>query len=317
MTPTYTESQHYENLAFHYANEAILLKCNASVHVEAFDDAVFWEKTFTYFLPDKKFNFIYHSLTPSGSDATGVKHCLKYKDYLSNRFFICIDSDYRYLMQEPNINSANFIFQTYTYSIENHFCYASKLNTIAEKCTGIADMIFDFEAFLLAYSQTVYEAFIWHLHFLKQGNNTSFSKDDFNRILSLNGMPGFSINNNGEAIINELSTRCNTKAAELTAKYPLVDIETEQRHFATLGLTRDNAYLYVRGHNLFDLIVEIGKKVNDILLAQQRQSLGITGEAIAQLYAKSIKFEDKLKEEIIFEGYEEIERVGTEIKTIF
>jgi hypothetical protein len=65
-----------------------------------------------------------------------------------------------------------------------------------------------------------------------------------------------------------------------------------------------------------DLERKLKKEVNDTLLAQQRQSLGITGEAIAQLYAKSIKFEDKLKEEIVFEGYEEIERVGREITQI-
>lgn len=316
MTPTYTESQHYENLAFHYANAAILLKCDASVHVEAVDDAVFWEKTFTHFLPYKKFIFIWASNTPSGNETTGFAQCLKYKNYLSKHFFICIDSDYRYLLQEAGISPANFVFQTYTYSIENHLCYAAKLNTIAEQCTGVADAIFDFEAFLLAYSHAVYEAFIWHLYFLKLGDVDTFSKDEFNRILSLNGMPGFSIINNGEVIINELTTRCNTKVAELKATYPLVNLATEQAHFTALGLTRENTYLYVRGHNLYGMIVKLGKEVNDTLLAQQRQSLGITGEAIAQLYAKSIKFEDKLKEEIVFEGYEEIERVGREITQI-
>jgi len=316
MIPNLPESEHYEYWANYYANAAIEYELTAYVHVEAFDDAIFWEKTFTYLLPDKKFNFIYHSLTLFGSDATGVRHCLKYKDYLSKRFFICIDSDYRHLLQEADISPANFIFQTYTYSIENHLCYAAKLNTIAAQCTGVADKIFDFEAFLLAYSHAVYEAFIWHLYFLKQGDVDTFSKDEFNMILSLNGMPGFSINNNGEVIINELTARCNTKVAELKATYPLVNLATEQAHFTALGLTRENTYLYVRGHNLYDMIVKLGKEVNDTLLAQQRQSLGITGEAIAQLYAKSIKFEKKLKEEIVFEGYEEIERVGREISTL-
>lgn len=125
-----TESQHYEHWANYYAGEAVLLKFDATIHVEAFDDSVFWEKTLNNYTSGKKFNFIYHSLTPSGSDATGVNHCLKYKDYLNKRFFICIDSDYRYLLQEAGISSANLIFQTYTYSIENHLCYAKKLNSI-------------------------------------------------------------------------------------------------------------------------------------------------------------------------------------------
>lgn len=310
-----TESQHYEYWANYYAGEAVLLKYDASVHVEAFDDAVFWEKSFTHFLPDKKFNFIYHSLTPSGSDATGVSHCLKFRDYLSKQFFICIDSDYSYLLQDEGINVSNFIFQTYTYSIENHLCYAAKLNAITEQCTGIANMVFDFETFLLAYSQAVYEAFIWHLYFLKQGDVDTFSKEEFNRILSLNGMQGFNVNNNGVAIINKLQTRCSTKTAQLKLSFPEVDLQTEKVYFAELGLNQENAYLYVRGHNLYDLIVKIGKVVNNQVLSLAAARLR-NQQAVIELYAKATPFLRELERVIVFNGYEEIIKVGTEIAKI-
>lgn len=316
MKPRLTEYKHFESKANYYASIANGTVFKASIHLEDAVDVIFWKPLFNNIFPEAKFNFIYESESLLGNKTSGCEQCLKYKNYLSNRFFICIDSDYRYLLQEADISPANFIFQTYTYSIENHLCYAAKLNTIAEQCTGVTNTIFDFEAFLLAYSYAVYEAFIWHLYFLNQGDVDSFCKDEFSRILSLNGIQGFSIHNNGEVILNELITRCNTKVAQLKATHPLVNLEKEQTHFISLGLNRDTAYLHVRGHNVFDLIVKIGKEVNDTLLAQQRKSLGITGEAIAQLYTKSIKFEDKLKEEIVFEGYEEIERVGREISTI-
>ena len=307
-----TESQHYEYWANYYAGEAILLQYNASVHVEDFDDAVFWQKTFTHFLPDKKFNFIYHSLTPSGSDATGASHCLKFKDYLNNQFFVCIDSDYRYLLQEVDICPANFIFQTYTYSIENHICYKSKLNAIPEKCTGIANSVFDFEAFLLAYSNAIYEAFIWHLYFLRNEDVVTFSKDEFNHIISLNGMAGFSINNNGKAIINELISRCNFKTAQLRAAFSQVDLVAERAHFDSLGLKEDNAYLYVRGHNVFDLIVKTGKEVCSQLLSLKKAQLS-TAHEISELYAKATPFLRELESVIVFEGYEEINKIKKEI----
>jgi len=309
-----TESQHYEYWANYYAGEAILLKCEASVHVEAFDDAVFWKKTFTQFAPNKKFNFIWASNIPSGNKSTGSAQCLKYKNYLSNRFFICIDSDYRYLLQDADTLNHHFILQTYTYSIENHLCYAAKLNEIAEKCTGIANTVFDFEAFLLAYSHAVYEAFIWHLNFLKQGDNTSFCKEEFNRILSLNGMPGFSNNNNGEVIINELTTRCNTKVAQLRATHPLVNLATEQAYFDALGLNQDNTYLFTRGHNLFDLIVKIGKEVNNLLLTTQAAALTDPQE-IAELFARATPFQRELERVVVFEGYEEMAKIENKIKT--
>jgi hypothetical protein len=314
MTPAYTQNQHYENLAFYYANAAILLKCVASVHVEAFDDAVFWEKTFTYFVPDKKLNFIWASNTPSGNETTGSAQCLKYKNYLSNRFYICIDSDYRYLLQVEGIDATNFIFQTYTYSIENHLCFTSKLNAIAKKCTGVEAVVFDFEAFLLTYSRAIYDTFIWHLHFLRNGDFETFSKEEFNRILSLNGMPGFSINNNGESIIYELSMRCNSKMAQLRITHPNVDLIPEKAHFTALGLNQDNVYLYIRGHNLFDLILKTGNEVNNRILKIEFNRLE-NNELAHTLYAKTTPFQRELERVIVFEGYPEIEKVGNDISS--
>lgn len=312
-----TESQHYELWADYYAGEAILLKCVASVHVEDFEDAVFWEKTLNNYTSGKKFNFIYHSLTPSGSDATGVNHCLKYKDYLNDRFFICIDSDYRYLLQKTEISATNYIFQTYTYSIENHLCYKTKLNLIPEKCTGVANTVFNFEAFLFAYSNAVYEAFIWHLYFLRNGNNTAFSKDEFNGIIHLlQVIPNYDIENGGAAVISVLSTRCNEKIDSLKVQHSDVDIETEKAYFQQLGVTRDNTYLFVRGHNLFDLVIEIGNHVNSIQLSQEKQRLADNRGAIMRLYSRATPFKRELEREIVADGYGEMERIGREIRTM-
>ncbi|MBP6611229.1 MAG: DUF4435 domain-containing protein [Paludibacter sp.] len=316
MTPKLNEKKHFESKANYFASIADGTVFNASIHLEDRIDEVFWKPLFNAIFPDSRFNFIFESDSIIGNKTSGCEQCLKYKDYLSKRFFICIDSDYRYLLQESNISAANFIFQTYTYSIENHLCYASKLNAVPEQCTGVENVLFDFENFLLQYSNALYEAYSWHLYFIKRGDSEIFSKEDFNKILSLNGMPDFNINNNGSDFIKELTARCNSKVAELKSKNHLVDIEPEQMYFESLGLTRDNTYLYIRGHNLFDLIVKIGKQVNDALLLKQRFKMEMNGEAIAKLYAQSTKFEDKLKEEIVFEGYPEIEKIKHEIRSI-
>lgn len=307
-----TEAQHYQYWASHFAGEAILLRKDASVHVEDFDDAVFWEKTFTHILPGKEFNFVWASNSFSGNLSTGCAQCLKYKDYLSERFFICIDSDYRYLLQDAGMTAAHHIFQTYTYSIENHLCFATKLNAIPEKCTGIPNTVFDFEAFLLAYSLTVYDALIWHLYFLRIGDIRTFSKNDFQLILSLTGMRGFSINTHGAAIISELTNRCATKVDQLTTAHPSIDIDAEKSYFATLGLLPHNAYLYVRGHNLFELIKKIGKELNNQLLASKATRL-TNPQQIQELFAKSTPFERELERQIVFDGYNEMEKIKSDI----
>lgn len=315
MITAYSEEEFYKLQANDIAAQAIINQLDAYVHVEGNIDVDFWKMIFQKFSPKLKLNFIWETRSPHSEKSSGVYHCLKYKNYLSNRFFICIDSDYRYLLHDEGINVSDFIFQTYTYSIENHLCYAAKLNAIPEKCTGIANTVFDFEIFLLSYSRAVYEAFIWHLFFLKQGDITSFSKEDFNRILSLNGMIGFNVNNNGEAIINELQTRCTTKTAQLKLSFPEVDLQTEKVYFAELGLNQENAYLYVRGHNLYDLILKIGKEVNNQVLSLEASRLA-NEQAIAKLYAQATPFQRELEKVIVFEGYKEIERIGREISNI-
>jgi hypothetical protein len=319
MIPSYSEQQHYENWAIYFANSAIALRCAASVHVEAFDDAVFWEKVMNYSTSySKKFNFIWHSLTPSGSDATGVSHCLKFKPYLSAQFLICIDSDYRYLLQDSDISAANYIFQTYTYSIENHLCFSGKLNDLPQKSTGLQNTVFNFDTFLKDYSQAIYDALIWHLYLLKQGDVTTFSINEFIQIFQLlQPAGGYDIEHNGQAIIDELSHRCATKINAIITQFHTVDIEKEKIYFDAIGVFPENAYLFVRGHNLYDLISRIGNKVNERLMSIEKAKLQGSSAEIKKLYENSTSFKFELDKEIVFERYVEIERIRLDVKSIF
>ena len=58
--------------------------------------------------------------------STGCGQCLKYRGFLNQRFFVCMDSDIRYLRGE-NITVTDRFIQTYTYSWENHCAYFERL----------------------------------------------------------------------------------------------------------------------------------------------------------------------------------------------
>lgn len=308
-------NQHYENLAIHYRGAATLLKCKASIHVEDFEDAVFWERIFHHFLPENKYNFIYYSQSPKGYKTTGCEQCLKYKSFLDKQFFICIDSDYRYILQEQEICISNFILQTYTYSIENHLCFAMKLNRISEKCTGIKNFIFDFEVFLANLSNTVYELFIWHLHFLKQNNESTFSRKDFINTININNTTNFNIQDNAKAYLNNIKSKCNAKIAELTSIHGTVDLEKDRNHLAALGLHPNKTYLYVRGHNLFDLIVKIGNTIINQVLILEKMKIDNPQKA-KELFAQITPFKRELERVIEFNGYDEITKIKEDIFAI-
>lgn len=317
MVPRFSESQHYQYWAIHYAGESVLKQCDASVHVEAEADALFWKKIFKHFAPGKRFNFVYQSLTPRGSMATGVSHCLKYKAYLSKRFFICIDSDYRYVMQSVGFTPRQFVFQTYTYSIENHFCYARMLNHLNEKSTGgIPNTLFDFEIFLTQYSQTIYETLVWHLYLVRR-NEKAFSKNEFSQIIQLQqSAPYYDIKHNGEAVIHELSRRCKLKLAEITEKFPQISIEAEKERLALLGLLPHTAYWYVRGHNLFDLICAIGIEVNNQLF-RQLNTRQWPKSAKRKIYEREVRFKTCLDNHIVFDDYYPMKKIKEDIESFF
>ena len=111
--------------AEYYSNIAILDRSfKSSVYLEDESDIYFWDIMLQKHRPGKYY-YICH--TKKGKTPGGCKECLKFRNFLSDRFFICIDSDLKYLSKEKDINAQNFILQTYTYSWENHFCYAPKL----------------------------------------------------------------------------------------------------------------------------------------------------------------------------------------------
>lgn len=135
---------HRKWAAFH-SNECLLKKLDAVVRVEGKTDKPFWEAVFAHFAKRVRVISGEHG---SQKQPGGKQECLKYLPHLSNRFFICIDSDYDYVKQaQPAHNAKNFVLQTYTYAIENH--YLASNNKL--------------QGFLRQYSNAIYGAFLAHL----------------------------------------------------------------------------------------------------------------------------------------------------------
>lgn len=167
---------------------------------------------------------------------------MKYVDFFSSRFFACIDSDLKYLNQ--TLPQSAYLIQTYTYSWENHCVCSEALrqNYAIAVANGATD--FDFHAFVAEYSRLVYEPLLAVLENtispreLWQSINIQYNAGDEND----GGNPIL------EKITNNIETIGNINPSQDTvAKY-------EQ-----LGLKEQTAYLYVRGHNIFNTLNSIGR----------------------------------------------------------
>lgn len=244
----------YQEQAQFFANVPLMQSgIIASVHLEDKDDETFWNSMLQNGHPGKYY-FVTHSRSPKGFDTQGCEQCLKYRPYLNKRFFICIDSDMRYLLQEEGIDAANYVCQTYTYSWENHYCEASDLQRRFVKACHDKAATFDFQQFLTALSEVLYEPLLLLLYCLR--NDIS----DFNMRMFSACVPNqcrrVELADNGRMLIERIAKNFEPHLNSSFAK--LVDLDAEKEYCQNLDVNEQNAYLCVRGHNIFDLIAYIG-----------------------------------------------------------
>lgn len=222
------------------------------VHLEDEEDKVFWDTVLQRGRPGHYF-YVSYSKSEKGNDTKGCDQCLKYKQYLSERFFICIDSDLRYLLSNSSLPVTPFIIQTYTYSWESHYCDAASLQSSVEaNSTGFG---FDFSIFLTNLSHALYQPLLLLL-FCKRNEISYLKENEFRQIIK-NQCSWKESQNNGQGYVAYLQSRFT----------PLItgadsigfDPAEESARYASMGLNLDNAYLHVRGHNIYDLVSYIGR----------------------------------------------------------
>ena len=318
MFPTVdiNKEKYYYHAAKRFMMDAQMLRCRAAIHVEDKDDILFWSKIFNHFRPRDRFHFIAGSRNERGNETKGVTQCLKYLKFLGPKFFICIDSDYRYLLQEREMSIKHFVFQTYTYSFENHHCYGKGLNEICQRITTLPNTIFDFDRFIKAFSRIIYELFLWHLYFLV-ADPKRFPISEFNELITPRWRgPHPDIRHNAQRLLQELQQRIRQKTNYLHRKYPTADLDMLKEKYENLGLVTENTYFFVRGHNVYDLIYSLHKEVCKKILRSARESSGKEISKI-NLFGYRNSIDEQLKKNLHFGAYPAILKIEEDIRSFF
>lgn len=280
----------YEKAARGLAASTILYGVDSIVHVEDKDDIWFWQQ----FLPKYRagrYKFLPATTNEKGNRTTGCTQCLKYKDFLSQSFFICIDSDLRHLQSEA-LSAENGILQTHTYSWENHCAFASKLQQFFEEYTH-KEKNFNFILFLQRYSEIVYQPFLLMLYQERKELN-DFDRNKFKQCISLQYKQGDE-EYNGRQFLERLSAGLAEAAKEIMDNCGF-DFKKESAFYAAKGMQEANAYLYVRGHCLYNSLVSIGAKLCE---------------------GTGVDFEQNiLKSALAFEQYDEISNIKADIRKL-
>ena len=248
------------------------------VYVESYDDVFFWRSVLGRYEDDK---LTFDIMLPSRNQhldrgkKAAISNMLK---GVGRDMIACVDADYDYILQGSTEMSRQmlenpYIFHTYAYAIENFQCYAKGLHETCVMVTLNDHRIFNFERFLLSYSQTIWPLFVWHVVFLQRRKMTMhFDMCEFNKVVVL---PSVRIQNPKWAI-EYLSKKVRAKIFQLERRFPkLKDALPEtERMLRDLGINDNNTYLYIQGHHLFDLVVSpVVQTVCDILRNEQENDI--------------------------------------------
>lgn len=107
----------FKDVAKRLAASTLLYKVDSVVHVEDKDDIWFWEQLLLKYRPGR-YKFKPATMNEKGNRTAGCAQCLKYKGFLSQKFFICIDSDLRRLaVYLANLHTSflcNLIYPTFS-----------------------------------------------------------------------------------------------------------------------------------------------------------------------------------------------------------
>lgn len=279
----------YEIQATSFSNIPLMKpKYKAVVHLESEEDEFFWDKLLQEASPSQYY-YVYHSKSDNGLESKGCEQCLKYRPYLNSKFFICIDSDLRYLLEEKDLNVAHFVLQTYTYSWENHLCESLHLK---KRLTDIAEVDFDFTVFLRSLSAAVYKPLLVLLYSQRTGKNM-LNQKQFRTSLPTQ-LKGEEMSDSGGLYVEHLNARFENYIKD--AKSQGWDEQGEIARYEKLGLNANNAYLHIRGHELFNMVQYIGTRIC------MNQQISFTN--------------DVLKKDVPSSGYWEVEKILEDIKEI-
>lgn len=265
-----------------YQNLARTIRYQAVVHLEDKEDEYFWDYQLQSVRPGR-YRYLYYSKSNKGTDSRGCEQCLRFRPYLTDRFFICIDSDLRLLRGERGLAATNHIAQTYTYSWENHLCEATHLNKRKDK--AITDSDFDLQLFLQSFSKIVYMPLLYLIQYgADSKTNQMWNISKFNSCIPLQPSRTDLIDN-GAVYLAKVKDNFNKALADLPNEAKKVE-----------SITEENAYLHIQGHQLNKLVMHIGSML-----------CGRTAIAFKT---------DILDKSLHINGYDEIDSLQSDLKTI-
>lgn len=299
--------------AQYFKDSLFQLEKDIGVRVENPNDIDFWDFTFRKALPNSRLEFFPQCHGYPSSGTTGKDCVLLLKDYADKELVLCVDSDYDYLLENDFQNS--FIFQTYVYALENYWSYAEGLKNILEKTTNTEGIDIDLMAYFKSYSEVIYEVLTCSLYSEKL-NDGQLTRKNYGKEIGFNTIKILPI----EAGLVTLNGHLEKFIASLNLDYQSkTEFNTFRKRLSELGLVKQNAYLFVPCHDLFDRVtLPLLKIIGKQILKEKYALLDDEGDNKNAAFARLNALKDDLKtHNKAFQTHELFEKIISDIKAAF
>ena len=286
-------------------DEVFQLRLQHTVLVEGRSDEYFWEHVLAQVIPQR---FKIYSYVNIPAEYTSGKTTLTtyYLPHANRDLIICLDGDYDYLLDNQTLRRP-FVFHTYVHSVENFLCFAPSLSNILATGTRRTHARFDFEEFFSKYSESVYDWLICQVYSKQTGRAEPETPPVF-----------ASITNPGEDLIilaRQVRSQIRQRYLDLEQ---MPDFQTFIEALTGRGLTSQNAYLFIRGHDLLEKVtLKLLKQVAEPIIQHEFSTLSSQEKAAYLTYQKQHAFVNLLYQNTNISGCPFYQRVMEDVRLAF
>ncbi|PSU86981.1 hypothetical protein C0W35_21905 [Photobacterium kishitanii] len=211
-------------------------------YVESNDDKEFWSFFVERYL-NSEFEILCYEQS-SGKENSGKRKIESLYVNLNERQICGIDSDYDYLLRNENLNNNKYIIHTYAHSKESLLCCLDSLIGIKNKYHYKSIYNFDIGMFIKSLSDI---SFTYLPKFLYLKDKVSESKFYECFCISKENVNDMDV---WDLIKSRLDSFFEKEVFDNNYTLFLTNI-------SELGFNNDNAYQFIRGHNLNDIVVNV------------------------------------------------------------
>lgn len=268
------------------------------VYIEDDSDQVFWEKFIYSHFPNK---YNVQASIKNRPDQRGKRALEKLYQGANEKVLIAVDSDYDLICPLSNpvysyfLKSNKFIIHTFGFSRESALLEKESLHNFFKSIKYTIEHNVNISSFLNKFSQISFEGLVFFSNELNSGNIFNLIESDFHACFNILGhkivKDDLSLDEN---LLNIIEV--NLKSYFQQLKYNSKQIAQAEDYLKNLNISPENAYRFISGHIVYDLILKIHEQLIDILYEKEIEHIknSFSGDAIGQRISQIKKSFPKL-----------------------